>query len=95
MLAPRQAEAAASWVLEGGDSVEQLGMMPLNLLFQIFDDDAVFIHLYADNIGVHFPQHIDGVEKGGTFDQHSIARIDKNVKDQVNPDVYKRQVWRC
>ena len=68
-------------------------MMPLDLFFQIFDDDTVLIHLYADNIGVHFPQHIDGVEKGGTFDQHSIARIDKNVKDQVK-DVYKRQHQR-
>ena len=77
------AQHGATGVAKGRDQVDELGSVLGDQRFQAVHLHAVAVDRRADQIGAVQAEALDRREKGRTFDDHLVARVDQRLAQQV------------
>ena len=77
-------QRAPGGVLEGWDGVDEFGLILHNLLFQLFHDEPMLIHLGLDEIRlIHF-KRLDGAQERRRFDDNAVSGVDERFCQQID-----------
>ncbi|EWS63571.1 hypothetical protein Y695_03196 [Hydrogenophaga sp. T4] len=83
LFAALQAEHGSAGVAEGGDEVDELGLVFFDQPFQFVGLHAVAVHRRADELRAVEAETLDGGEEGGAFDDDLVAGGDERLAQQV------------